>query len=78
MTRPAHPGTIHYHQGPEETLVRSVAVADVPEPLRYAQTPDGEVPVVKVVALTTAVGLELREYGPAGQLLRTTLSAPGR
>lgn len=78
MATSKHPGNIHYHQGPEETLVRVVPVADVPEPLRFAPTPDGDVPVVKVVALTTSVGLELREYGPAGQLLRTTLSAPPR
>ncbi|WP_158623393.1 hypothetical protein [Corallococcus sp. CA053C] len=47
--------------------------SQVPEALQYAQGPKGWVPVVKVIALEEGNQRTLREYGPEGELLRSTV-----
>jgi hypothetical protein len=47
--------------------------ADVPESIRFADTPEGPVPVVRVVARTSGDRRIIREYGPDGELLRSTV-----
>jgi hypothetical protein len=46
---------------------------DVPGFMAFAYTPEGRVPVVRVVATTLEDKRWIREYGPDGQLLRSTL-----
>ncbi|MCY1021295.1 hypothetical protein [Pyxidicoccus sp. MSG2] len=70
---PKHPGTIVYIDGTTQTETERVDISEVPEPLRYAPTKKGLVPVVKVVAYTEGNYRTLREYGPDGELLRSTV-----
>jgi hypothetical protein len=69
--QPRHPGTIVYVDGDtgEETTEDAAAV---PESLRFAETEEGLVPVVRVVARTAGDRRYIREYGPDGELLRST------
>lgn len=73
MSKPKHPGFIRYIDGKTQEEVRRMDISQVPESLQYAQTSKGWVPVVKVVALEEGNQRTLREYGPAGELLRSTV-----
>ena len=73
--RRPHPGRIEYWQGDEKVSVASVA--DVPEHDRYAPTPEGDVPVTKVVAHVHGDRRIIRELGPEGQVLRSTVQFAG-
>ena len=80
METPAHPGTIVYAKvvAGQEMVISERPVAEVPEALRFHQTPGGPVPVVKAVAIVGPGDriVEIHEYGPDGVLLRSTLAAP--
>ena len=64
----------------QEIVVSEKPVAEVPEAMRFHQTPEGPVPIVKAVAIAGPGGriVEIHEYGPGGVLLRSTLAAPPR
>jgi hypothetical protein len=70
---PAHPGKILFYE--DDTLVNEAEVAEVPEAGRFARDERGEwQPVVKVVMRNAGKQRYVREYGPAGQLLRATVA----
>ncbi|WNG57590.1 hypothetical protein F0U59_24635 [Archangium gephyra] len=73
MSKPKHPGFIRYFDGKTQQEVRRLEISQVPEPLQYAKTPNGWVPVVKVVAIEEGNQRTLREYGPGDELLRSTV-----
>jgi hypothetical protein len=73
MAAPAHPGKITYVDGNTQQVLSTDDVSTVPESLRFADTPTGRVPVVKVVATVAGNQRTIREYGPAGELLRSTV-----
>lgn len=70
---PAHPGTILFvdeNSGKEH----SRPISEVPEQLRFAQDASGQmIPVVKVVAHAVGQQRTIREYGPNGEMLRSTI-----
>jgi hypothetical protein len=68
---PEHPGKIIFMEG--DTILHEKDANDVPFGIRFVETPDGLVPVVKVVAITTGNQRRIHQYGPDGQLLETTL-----
>lgn len=72
---PKHPGTIVYVDGVTQKETRRVASSQVPESMRFVSTPEGLVPVVRVVTSTSPDGnrCTIREYGPAGEFLRSTV-----
>lgn len=70
-TKPPHPGEITFLE--EDREVSRRPIAEVPESLRYARTPEGWAPVVKVVAQVRGAGRFIREYGADGTLLRETV-----
>lgn len=72
-TSPAHPGKITYIDGNTNKVVSTDDVAKVPESLRFADTPAGRVPVVKVIATVAGDQRTIREYGPKDELLRSTV-----
>ncbi len=72
-TRPQHPGTIVFVDGDTNAVIREVPASAAPDSVRYADTEQGPVPVVRVVATTAGDQRFVREYGPAGELLRTTV-----
>jgi len=76
FSTPPHPGKIEYVDGETQKVVSVEDAANVPESLRFADTPSGRVPVVKVVMRRKGEVAEILEYGPEGQLLRTTIGAP--
>jgi hypothetical protein len=81
MDRTDHPGTILYAEvvDGQETLLKVEAVAAVPDAMCFVATPDGPVPIVRVVAMRSGPArriVEILEYGPEGRLLRATLAAP--
>jgi hypothetical protein len=47
-------------------------ISTVPEALRFADTPEGRVSVVKVIVRTRDDRREIKEYGPNDELLRTS------
>jgi hypothetical protein len=67
-----HPGTIVYVDGRTLKETDRVSATEVPPTLRYAPTPRGLVPVVKVVLSLESERRVIREYGPRGELLRST------
>lgn len=72
MPKIHHPGYITFvdaNKGTEE-----VKPADaVPEGIRFAPTPEGPVPVVKVVAQTQGNRRTIRQYAEDGFELRSTV-----
>ncbi|MGC4115126.1 MAG: hypothetical protein QM765_11065 [Myxococcales bacterium] len=70
---PAHPGQIEFVDGNTGKVTRVAKAAEVPEALRFAPTDKGLVPVVKVVATVEGERRTIREYGPAGEVLRSTV-----
>lgn len=79
MTRisslPAHPGTIAFYEGGVEIDRRSAS--EVPEGIRFADAPEGKVPVVKVVSHKIGNQRFIQEFGPDGRLLRSTVGRSG-
>jgi uncharacterized protein YndB with AHSA1/START domain len=68
-----HPGTVEMVDG-ETTEV--VPAEQLPESLRWAAGPDGELrPVVRIVITAQGNEREIRQHGPDGELLRTTFGA---
>lgn len=72
MSKPRHPGFIVYVDGDTKEESRE-PISAVPESLRFAETEDGEVPVVKVVSFLEGNRRIIREYGPNDQFLRSTV-----
>ncbi|HZI12178.1 MAG TPA: hypothetical protein VE153_17475 [Myxococcus sp.] len=74
MSEPKHPGTITFVDGATQKVTETVDAKEVPASIRFAPNEAGElVPVVKVVALQEGDRRVIREYGPEGQFLRSTV-----
>lgn len=73
MSKPEHPGKIIYLDGNTQQVVSEANIEDVPESLRFAESADGFIPIVKVIATVVGDRRYIREYGPDGQLLRSTI-----
>ncbi len=68
-----HPGTVTFVDEEKGTTTVENA-ASVPDSIKWKMTTAGRVPVVKVIRSRTASGaVELRLYGPCGQLLEVVL-----
>lgn len=67
-----HPGTITYVDQTKGTE-RVADIATVPEKMRFAITPQGKVPIVKVVASVAGDKRTIQEYGDDGKLYRSTV-----
>lgn len=70
---PPHPGKIVFIDGDTGKVIDQDNASEVPEDVAYAETDDGLVPVVKVVAHTLEDRRTIEEYGPNDELLRSTL-----
>lgn len=74
MTVPVHPGTIVYVDGMTNQVVNTRNAAELPESARFAPDAQGRlVPIVKVVAFTVGKQRTIREEGPDGTVLRSTV-----
>jgi|CXWL01.1.fsa_nt_gi glutaredoxin len=71
---PPHPGTVTCDDG---TDIKEVAVEEIPLGLRFAETKEGWVPVVRITARTVGVVRRIYEYGAKGELLRSTVQRRG-
>jgi hypothetical protein len=73
MTDSPHPGTIEFIDGDTGEVVDRAKVADLPPSMCFEKDEHGtRIPVVKIVAHTTADRRTILAYGPKGELLRTT------
>lgn len=72
MATAEHPGTVTYVDGDTDRITATKAVADVPEAMRFVDTPAGRVPVVRVVMTAGGGARTIVEYGPDDQVLRST------
>ena len=76
MSQTKHPGTITFVEGTTETVEQA---STVPESIRFAPDKDGVLtPVVRVVATVSGNQREIKEYGPDGALLRSTIQLKTR
>ena len=70
---PAVPSTVTFVDGNTGKIVSVDPRDSLPESMRHAPGADGGlVPVVRVIAITSERIREIHEYGPDGELLRTT------
>lgn len=67
-----HPGKILYVDADGKKADHEKDASAVPESVRFVETADGLVPVVKVVKQTLGDTRVIRQYGPDGGLLRST------
>lgn len=67
-----HPGKILYVDADGEKADHEKDASEVPESVRFVETPEGLVPVVKVVKQTNGDVRVIRQYGADGGLLRST------
>ena len=70
---PTHPGKIIFIDGVTQEITAEKSAAEVPSRIRFVETPQGRVPVVKIVNFTTEDKRTIRQYGPEGQLLKSTV-----
>lgn len=70
---PIHPGKIIYLNGNTDEVIREMPIEDVPSNMRYVETDDGFVPVVKVIATTVDNQRFIRQYGPNDEFLSETI-----
>jgi hypothetical protein len=71
-----HPGTITIME--DERVIAVRKVDEVPEEARFADTPAGPKPVVKVVMrMMSETTREIVEYGPNDERLRSTIQTKG-
>ena len=71
----AHPGVITFvdeDQGTES----QVSADSVPEGIAFVWSPEGSVPVVRVVSHLRGAQRVIRSYGADGALLESTVQAP--
>ena len=68
-----HPGEIAYIDGNTSEIVSRKRASQVPEKMRFVETTDGLVPVVKVVAHVFGDRRTIQEFGPNDELLRSTI-----
>jgi|JI10StandDraft_1071094.scaffolds.fasta_scaffold1282300_2 hypothetical protein len=74
---PKHPGKISFINGITQEIREEVDATTVPESIRFVESDTGWVPVVKIVDITTETQRTIRQYGPEGQLLRSTVQLAG-
>jgi hypothetical protein len=72
MNAKAHPGTIVFIDGDTSEVIDTMSAAGLPDTMKFEETPEGTVPIVKVVAFTGGDIRRILEYGPQDQLLRAT------
>jgi hypothetical protein len=70
---PKHPGKIVFVDGITQQVVKERSASEVPFNVRFIETEDGLVPVVKIVNFTTLEQQIIRQYGPDDQLLSSTV-----
>jgi hypothetical protein len=72
-----HPGKISYYEldpvTKQEKLTSTVEIDKVPEAMRFGDTPEGLIPIVKVVMIPGDKFREIIEYGPKNQFVRNTI-----
>ncbi len=78
MISGAHPGTVVFVDGSTGEVTQEKRAEDVPESIRFATLDGRLIPVVRVVAFSEPDRRILREYGPDGQLLRSSVYLTGR
>jgi hypothetical protein len=72
-----HPGFIVFVDGDTGVEVRRVEASTMPESACFEDTPNGRVPIVKIVAHTGGNERHLLAYGPNGELLRSIVQIAG-
>lgn len=75
-SKPRHPGTIVFIDGVTQQIRKEVPANEVAEDIRYCETDDGYVPVVEIVDYATEDRIIIRQYGPDGELLQSTVMIP--
>jgi hypothetical protein len=70
-----HPGKIVFIDGNTQQITHEFEAAEVPFNIRFVELEGQLVPVVKIVAFTSAQQRTIRQYGPEGQLLNSTLQS---
>ncbi|QHT70505.1 hypothetical protein GXP67_29565 [Rhodocytophaga rosea] len=68
-----HPGTIVFINGNTHQITHERKASEVPASIRFAETEAGIIPVVKIIATTSGNRREIRQFGPEGQFLGSTL-----
>lgn len=69
-----HPGTMTIVDGDTGKVIEECDISTVPPAMRFLETPEGRIPIVRVVATTSGGQRFIREYGPDGTLLRSTVA----
>jgi hypothetical protein len=68
-----HPGTVEWVDGATGAVTEVEPASVLPESLRFAPGADGSLrPVARIVISGVGERREIRQYGPEGELLRTT------
>lgn len=70
---PPHPGTITFVDGATGKTTRVAKASEVPDEIKFVETERGLVPVTKIVASVHGNQRTIRQYGPDGQLLESTV-----
>jgi hypothetical protein len=78
VNEPAHPGKIVFIDGITQEITKELSASAVPFGIRFVETDAGLVPVVKIVNITTDKQQTIRQYGPDGQLLRSTVQVANK
>ena len=78
VNEPEHPGKIVFVDGTTQEVTKELPASEVPFGIRFVETDAGLVPVVRIVNVTTDKQQTIRQYGPDGQLLRSTVQVAGK
>jgi hypothetical protein len=67
-----HPGKITMVNADDGTS-KVLEASQVPEAVRFVNTPEGRLPIVRIVSSTSGDKRTIQEYGTEGQMLRSTV-----
>lgn len=71
-----HPGIVEFYKldNEIEKLVKKQEIEKIPEQMRYVEIDGKMIPVVKIVRLKNPSFIEIKEYEPNQQFLRSTIA----
>lgn len=68
---PTHPGTVVFYDADKDEITDEADAATLPDSMKFEETDEGLVPIVRVVLFTREDRQIIASYGPNGELLRT-------
>ncbi len=68
-----HPGIITFIDGDTNQITDEMNASEVPDSIKFVKTENGLIPVIKIISTVAGKQRIIRQYGPEGQFLKSTV-----